>query len=105
MGFRKKLLLPMVASFWKSFCFVLRESDKSIILKSFELLLVVCNHCGGFIKRRFENDVWPTMKQNIRKNRLLIKERLSNTDLDSTTEVKITHKIIKCLIALLNVSN
>ena len=105
LSFRKKLLLPITATFWKSFCFVLRESDKSIVLKSYDVLLVICNHCGGFIKRRFENDVWPSMKHNIKKNWTAIKERLSSTDLEQTVEVKIIDQILQCLVSLLNVSS
>jgi len=105
LSFRKKLLLPITATFWKSFRFVLRECDKSIVLKSYDVLLVICNHCGGFIKRRFEDDVWPTMKANIQRNWKGIRERLSTTDLEQTIEVKILHQIIKCLLSLLNVSD
>eukprot|EP01083_Nonionella_stella_P032629 89302_1 len=108
LSFRKKLLLPIIAQFWKSFTFVVAstdEEDKPIVLKGYDVLLVICDHCGAFIKRRFENDIWPTMKYNIRSNWKVVKKRLSNTDLDKTIEIKVINQILKCLISLLTVDD
>ena len=112
LSFRKKVLLPNVHDIWQNFQSLLRfgnghgnsgssGSNASIVLKTFDVLLVICQHCGNFIQKRLRNSIWPSMKLHFKSNFQLIDKRLSDLNLESKLEVKIIHRMLDCLVALL----
>ena len=70
-------------------------------MKCNDVLLMICKHCGSFISRRFKDEVWFKLKNNLQIHWKDVKNRLSNTNVDDNIETRIINQILKCLILTL----